>query len=137
MRPRLILGCLLCLFIVTFVTADNQSICADSIIVKFKPKLNQASIIKMIKGESSGISSLDRLIKKYQVQKIEQLFRDSKPPQDPNQVDLSRIYKVKFAPKFDPQKVAYAFSKDPYVEYAQTIGIHRITFRKGIRDKND
>lgn len=135
MRHKLIFCSLTCLFFASFVIADNQTISADSIIVKFKPSLGLTSITKMTKGKPSGIPSIDRLVKRYQIQQIEQLFRSSKPPKDPNQVDLSRIYKIKFSPKFDPEEVARAFSKNPYVEYAQTIGIHRITFREGIREK--
>ena len=134
MRARLIFCSLICLFFVTPVIADTEKISADSIIVKFKPSLGLISIIKMTKGAPSGVPSLDRLIKNYRVQKIEQLFRGSKSPKNPNQVDLSRIYKIKFSLKFDPGEACRAFSKDPYVEYAQTIGIHQVTFREGIKD---
>ena len=92
-------------------------------------------LTKMTQGKPSGLLSIDRLLTRYQVKEVRQQFRGSKPPQDPSQPDLSRIYKVKFALRFEPQEVARAFSEDPHVEYAQTIGIHRITFREGVRYK--
>ena len=114
---------------------ERPSVVRDTIIVKFKPSLELNSIIKMTQGKPSGILSIDRLLKRYQVKEVRQQFRGSKPPQDPNQPDLSRIYKVKFALQSEPQEVARAFSEDPHVEYAQTIGIHRITIREGVKYK--
>lgn len=114
---------------------QRPSVARDTIIVKFKPGLELNSITKMTQGKPSGLLSIDRLLTRYQVKEVRQQFRGSRPPQDPNQPDLSRIYKVKFALKFEPQEVARAFSEDPHVEYAQTIGIHRITFQEGVRYK--
>ena len=125
-------------FVSTSILATERqrpSVVRDTIIVKFKASLELNSIIKMTQGKPSGLLSIDRLLTRYQVKGVRQQFRGSKPPQNPNQPDLSRIYKVKFALKFEPQEVASAFSEDPHVEYAQTIGIHRITFQEGVRYK--
>ncbi|MBL7174695.1 MAG: hypothetical protein ISS66_02610 [Desulfobacteraceae bacterium] len=126
------------LFVTTAMLAmerERPSVVGDTIIVKFKPSLELNSIIKMTQGKPSGILSIDRLIKRYRVKEVRQQFIGSKPPQNPNQPDLSRIYKVKFDLKFEPQEVARVFSEDPHVEYAQTIGIHRITLQEGVKYK--
>jgi hypothetical protein len=128
---------LLLILTTTILPMERQrsSVVGDTIIVKFKPSLELDFIIKTAQGKQSGNLSIDWLIKRYQVKEIRQQFRGSKPPQDTNQPDLSRIYKVKFTPKFEPQEVARAFSDNIHVEYAQTIGIHPITFREGEKYK--
>jgi subtilisin family serine protease len=98
----------------------------DMIVVKFKTAIDQSAIESLKEGRSSGIPSIDVLAKKYRIRKMWKQFPGSRPPKIPTQVDLSRIYKVKFPRGFDPEEVASEFSQIPNVEYAQVIGIHPV-----------
>jgi subtilisin family serine protease len=98
----------------------------DMIVVKFKPTIDESAIESLKEGMPSRIPSIDALISKYQIRKMWKQFPGSRPPQIPAQVDLSRIYKVKFPRGFKPEEVASEFSWDPNVEYAQVIGIHPV-----------
>ena len=98
----------------------------DMIVVKFKPAFDESAIESLKEGRLSGIPSIDVLITKYQIRKMRKQFPGSRPPNIPTHVDLSRIYKVKFPPGFNPEEVAGEFSQSPNVEYAQVIGIHPV-----------
>ena len=98
----------------------------DMIVVKFRPTIDRSALESLKQGRLSRIPSIDVLSAKYQIRKIWKQFPGSGPPMIPARVDLSRIYKVKFPPGFNPEEVASEFSQDPSVEYAQVIGIHPV-----------
>ncbi|MBL7174696.1 MAG: S8 family serine peptidase [Desulfobacteraceae bacterium] len=94
--------------------------------VKFKPAIDESAIESLKEGRLSHIPSIDVLATKYRIRKMWKQFPGSRPPKIPTHVDLSRIYKVKFPPGFNPEEVASEFSQNPNVEYAQVIGIHPV-----------
>ncbi len=85
-------------------------------------------------SKSFGIKNLDRMSKKYSINKIEQAFVPSKVSskkisQDKIQASsnlygINRIYTITFDKSIDPLKLAAEFSILPEVEYAEPVPIY-------------
>jgi len=94
------------------------------IVVKFK------SAIRHALGKTSvDEPSLNFVFKKFFVYSTERMFPDhDKSPAEPDRVDLSRIYEIRYSSNYDPMDVAREFAKEAVVEYAEPHYIHKLAF---------
>jgi hypothetical protein len=70
---------------------------------------------------SFGISSLDQLAAKYEINSLTNRFKHRPIPINSHLPDLSRLYKIEFPDKYNVISVASDFSKDLNIEYAEPI----------------
>jgi len=66
-----------------------------------------------------NIASLDDLVQKYGIYKLEKRFIIGPRLSQPGMPDLSRIYKLSYAPENKLSELINAFSADPNIEYAE------------------
>jgi len=94
------------------------------IVVKFKSAIRNA-----LSKTSINEPSLNFVFKKYSVYETTRIFpQHDKPPVNPDQVDLSRIYMIRYNGDYDATEVAKDFAREGVVEYAEPHYIHRVTF---------
>ncbi len=94
------------------------------VVVKFK------SAIRHALGKTSvQESSLNFVFNKYSVYETRQLFpQHEQAPPRPEQVDLSRIYMIRYNASNDAGEAAKDFAREEVVEYAEPHYIHRVMF---------
>jgi len=108
---------------------DNPQYVKSEILIKFKDdtQLNR-SLSKS--STKTGLSSIDNLNQKYQVEKMEKVFKNAKPRltkptfkdytgkihKVPN---LNKIYKLKYKSDIDPLELSKKYAKDNSIEYAE------------------
>jgi subtilisin family serine protease len=96
----------------------------NTLIVKFKSEIRYA-----LGKTSVDEPSLNFVFRKYGVNVTQRIFPNhDKPPTLSDQVDLSRIYEIRYYGNDDPLQVAKEFAKEPVVEYAEPYYTHRLAF---------
>ncbi len=100
----------------------------DRIIVKLKEGAPPFSFTRDRDGKiQTGINEIDAALNECEARRMEGLFRGRhRFPESARQVGLDRIYEVTIPAHLDPERAVQRFENNPFVEYAETIGIQRI-----------
>jgi hypothetical protein len=91
--------------------------------ITIKVKENVGEFDKQRGNITFNISSLDAIANSYEVNLLEKRFRYNPKKLRNDLPDLSRIYRIEFPEKYSVKKVANEFSKDPNIEYAESITV--------------
>ncbi len=101
-------------------TPANSRYLPGRVIVKLRPmRLSKAA-------QSFGVSSLDQFAGKFGVQSIGEIFPHHVTPANPDRVDLTRFYLLRYSQNSDPFTVAKELSGRPEVEYAEPWFIYEV-----------
>jgi len=87
--------------------------------IKFTKEMGDIDIVIVNGVPSVGVDEIDRISESYEVYKVEKLFFNEEPPDNPDFVDLSRWYVFHFPEKYQPQEVVNAFTGNEYIEIAE------------------
>ncbi|MFC1683486.1 S8 family serine peptidase [Candidatus Zixiibacteriota bacterium] len=121
--PRLLVGVtiglvsVLILALTTLSAAVNAGYVPGQIIVKFAPEVDKLEVQNRNGIVSMGITSLDRRMEQYEVERISQLF-----PHKTSQ--MAQIYQFDFDPSYDAKAVARDFSQAKHLLYAEPRYLH-------------
>jgi subtilisin family serine protease len=108
---------------------NNPEYVKGEILVKFKDETQiRRSLAKGV--QQTGITAVDQLNQKYQVEEMEKVFKDAKPhltkplfKDHQGKVhevqNLDKIYKLKYKAEIDPVEISKEYAKDSNIEYAE------------------
>ena len=110
----------------THFTGDFETMLAsDRIVVKLRQRIED-SALKVINGiVRTGIAPLDGLNQQYQVKDFARLFPAAESSPLATDIGIDRVYSVHFPPTDRIREIVAAYANNPFVEYAQPVGIHK------------
>ncbi len=100
----------------------DQSIEYGKVVFKVASDSKQALTVN---GARTGLESLDRILDKLQVTKVNHHFKFNPKYQRQDLPDLSLIYELSFDPDMDPNFVIGLLLRDPNVQYAEPVYIDK------------
>jgi subtilisin family serine protease len=104
-------------------TQTNSEYLPDRIVVKLMSDAS-ASPSKM----AFGISSIDAVLSHIALSSVERMFSAAKSPAKQDDVDLTKLYVVKFTSPEDPFALAQQIAALPEVQYAEPWFIYKTNF---------
>jgi subtilisin family serine protease len=95
-----------------------QQFLKGTIIVNFKKDIGNLNISHQDGNIKLGIASVDALLKKYMIIKMEREFPgETVPKAGSNLIDLTRYYILRYSKPFDIEVVIREFKNNPHFEY--------------------
>jgi serine protease len=101
---------------------------AGEVLIKMKPNL-KFSLGKTAEGiVATGIVSLDKVLNRFQGDKLTPMFPNHARPSKPGGVDLTQFYRVSYHDASDPKSVARVLQSTGAIEYAEPHYIRYVDF---------
>ena len=115
-----VLAVLLSVWVSSIVMSQTRRLAPDIIIVNFKEQSGDISVRFDQEYASVGVPSLDALLKKYRVLRMEKLFPgSSRPDAGSNLLDLTRYYRLQISAPLDLSVAMDEIGKNPFVEHVE------------------